>query len=60
MQCYGCSGKDHMLGNCPQMKELVSDGIVIFDAAVHKYYMPDGRTIVWQAGENIASAAVRL
>ncbi len=42
------------------MKELVSDGIVIFDAAVHKYYMPDGRTIVRQAGENISNAAVRL
>jgi len=49
MRCYGCSGKDHMLGECPRMKELLSDGIVTMEMATHKYYMPDGRTIVWQA-----------
>jgi len=23
MQCFGCGGKDHMLGDCPQMQELI-------------------------------------
>ena len=51
MQCFGCSGKDHMLGDCPRMKELVKEGIVIYDISTHKYYMPDGGTIsVWKSG----------
>jgi len=60
MRCFGCSGNDHMLGECPRMKELIKGGTVIFDAVTRKYYMPDGRNILRRMGESIADAAQRI
>ena len=60
MQCYGCLGNGHMLGECPRMRELIKDNIVVHDEVTRKYYMPDGRNINRRMGEGLADAALRL
>src|SRR6266446_4554405 len=57
--CFGCYGKDHMLGDCPRMRDLLKNGILIFDAVNRKYCMPDGGSIMRRNGESIADAALR-
>ena len=57
--CYGCSGNDHRLGECPRMKELLREGTVVLDATNHRYYMSDGGSIMRRNGESLADAALR-
>jgi hypothetical protein len=59
-KCYGCFGNDHMLGECPWIKELVRDGIVIYDINTHKYSMPDGRNIMHRAEESLSEAVFHV
>jgi hypothetical protein len=40
------------------MKGLVKDNTVVFYQATCKYYMPDGRSIIWRMGEGLADAAL--
>ncbi len=59
-KCYGCAGDNHMLGECPRMKELVNDGLAIYDVETRKYRMPDGRNIMRRPEETISEAVLRM
>jgi len=39
--CFGCHGTDHMLGECPRMADLVTQGLIIYDEITRKFYMKD-------------------
>lgn len=60
MQCFGCSGKDHMLGECPQMQELIRNGIITQDPCTQKYFMANSWSIYQQAGESISNAVQQI
>ena len=57
--CYGCSSPDHMMGECPQMKELADKGIVLWDPTSRKYYMANGTEIIRNRGETLAQSATQ-
>ena len=58
MFCYGCSGPDHMMGDCPQLNELMGKGVVLRDPTTRKYYMANGTNIICNRGETLAEAAL--
>lgn len=57
--CFGCSGDDHMAGECPHLQEIVRNGMVIQDPVTRRYAISDRRHILHCTGENIADAAQR-
>ena len=57
-ECYGCGGKDHGMNNCPELNELMNQGI-IKRGADNKYILADGSRIFRNPGENIAQAVKR-
>jgi hypothetical protein len=48
-----------MMGECPQMKELVDKGIVLRDPTSRKFYMANGTEIIRNRGETLAQSATR-
>ena len=59
MKCFGCFENDHMLHECPRMKELIQNGTIIFDTERRRYSMPDGRGIMHRTEESLADAALQ-
>jgi hypothetical protein len=57
-ECYGCGAKDHGLGSCPVLNELINKG-VIKQSPDNKYVMPDESRISRSIGETFAQAAQR-
>ena len=58
MYCYECSSPEHMMRECPQMKELMDKGVLICDLTTHKYYMANGTEIIWNQGETLVQSAL--
>jgi hypothetical protein len=48
-----------MMGECPQMKELVDKGIVLRDLTSRKFYMANGTEIIRNRGETLAQSATQ-
>jgi hypothetical protein len=59
LYCYGCSSSDHMMGDCPEIKELMEKGVLIRDPTTRKYYMANGTEIIRNRGETLAQSALR-
>ena len=58
-QCYGCLKTGHMLGECPQMKELLDRNAIFRSPENRKYYMRNGQAIIRRPGESLYDAATR-
>jgi len=48
-----------MLGECPRMAELVTQGLIIYDDITCKFFMKDKRGIFHRMGECLYEAAIR-
>ncbi|KDR64904.1 hypothetical protein GALMADRAFT_217754 [Galerina marginata CBS 339.88] len=60
-ECFGCFSKDHMLGECPRMHELIQQGILEYEPASRKFCMKNSRMpIRRRPGECLYEAALRM
>jgi hypothetical protein len=58
-ECYGCGGKDHGLGNCPEINNYIVKNVVR-RGQDNKYIMADGSRIFRNPGETFVQAIKRL
>lgn len=58
-RCFGCHETDHMMGECPKMRELIEQGIIFQDAASRKFMFHDGRPIFRNRTESFYDAITR-
>ncbi|KAJ7746658.1 hypothetical protein B0H16DRAFT_1889061 [Mycena metata] len=58
--CYGCNGEGHRLNDCPEVRALLQEGIIIHDQADGRLKMKNGTPIQRMRGEGVVQAARRL
>ncbi|KAK6984202.1 hypothetical protein R3P38DRAFT_3232170 [Favolaschia claudopus] len=58
--CFGCGAEGHRIGECPEISELIREGIIKQDDETRRIKMADGSNVRRAMGEPIAAAVRRL
>ncbi|KAK7014385.1 hypothetical protein R3P38DRAFT_2787900 [Favolaschia claudopus] len=54
--CFGCGAEGHRIGECPEISELIREGIIKQDDETRRIKMADGSNVRRAMGEPIAAA----